>query len=244
MASKRNKASNSAWKEEGCAAISVLWTKRLMTESINAVFKVVYKGTQGTGAFYEVFDTRNLKRWLFITCNHVVPTNSVKDILDFMQIFYPHIGTPNDNSLLELKQEYLLRCWTRHCYCIDATVIELSAEGEKYLRALNVTFLKTSNGELNELVAILQIPEGQTKFAYGKISAVQESLVFYQIATAPGSSGAPLLNQKCEAIAIHIAADPKNADGDKLLTDQPDLPRKANGIHDIIKTFFSEVETL
>ena len=48
-----------------------------------------------------------------------------------MQIFYPHIGASNDNALLVLKHEHLLRCWTRYCYCIDATVIELSAEGEQ-----------------------------------------------------------------------------------------------------------------
>ena len=215
-----------------------------MTESINAVFKIMYKGTQGTGAFYEDVDIHNLKHFLFITCNHVVPSNSIKDILDFMQIFYPHIGASNDNALLVLKQEHLLRCWTRYCYCIDATVIELSSEGEKYLRSLKIAFLKTSNGELNKPVAILQIPEGQPMFAYGNISAVQESLLFYQIATAPGSSGAPLLDQNCEAVAIHRAADTANADGVNSLTEQPDLPRKASGLRDIIKTFFNEVEAL
>ena len=48
MASKGYNASNAAWSEEGGgSAISVLWTKRLMDKSINAVFKMMYKLKNG-----------------------------------------------------------------------------------------------------------------------------------------------------------------------------------------------------
>ena len=53
--------------------------RRLMIESIHAVFKVMYSNTQGTGAVDIQQST------FFITCSHVVPTNSIHDVVDYMK---------------------------------------------------------------------------------------------------------------------------------------------------------------
>ena len=210
-------------------------TRRLTTQSIRRVFKVTYKDNQGTGAFYEVLDTSNCKRSLFITCNYVAPTNSLQDIMEFMKIVFPE-----DNSLLELKIEHLLCCWTWKCYCIDATVIELSTAGEKYLRDLNVTFLQVSDANVKDLVSILEISDGQSTKGY--IKEVKESKVYYHKETAAGSVGAPLIDQNCRAFAIHRTVDPTN--DDKLSTEYPDRPLMAIALREIIKAFFNESETL
>ena len=231
------------WSEEN-SAISMRWNRRLMTESVHGVFKVEYSGIQGTGAFYLAFDKHNVKISLFITCSHVAPTNNIQDVVDRMTLIYPELGDAKDDNKLKFRTEHLLYCWTRKCHCLDATVIELSAEGEKYFRELNIKFLEISDAKQNDLVAILQIPEGESKFAYGIIDKMEESKVFYKIATAPGSSGAPLLNQKCMAVAIHRAGDVTNADKTKSLADQADLPRMASSLRDVVNAFFIECSTL
>ena len=231
------------WSEEN-SAISMRWNRRLMTESVHAVFKVEYSDNQGTGAFYTAVDKLNVKKSLFITCSHVAPTNNIQDVVDRMTLIYPELGDAKDDSELKFRKEHLLCCWTRKCHCLDATVIELTAEGEKYFHELKITFLEISDGKQKDLVAILQIPEGESKFAYGTIENVEESKVFYKIATAPGSSGAPVLNRNCMAVAIHRAGDVKNADKTKSLTDQSDLPRMASSLRDVVNAFFIECSTL
>ena len=111
------------------------------------------------------------------------------------QLIYPELGDAKDDSELKFEKEHLICCWTRKCHCLDATVIELSAEGENYFRELNIKFLEIAEAKQNDLVAILQMPEGEGKFASGIIDKVEKSKVFYKIATASGSSGAPLLDQ-------------------------------------------------
>ena len=175
----------------------------------------------------------------------MAPTNSIQDAIDFMNLFYPKLGNTKDDTLLKFKKEHLLCCWTRKCHCIDATVIELNDEGKKYFRdELKITFLKIADANVNDLVAILQMPEGKSKFAYGNIKAVNESQVSYQIATAPGSSGAPVLNQNCMAVAVHRAANSKFAVDNKPLTDQPDVPRKASLLRDVVNAFFNEANMM
>ena len=235
---------NSTWSNENGPAIDVRWTRRLMTESIHAVFKVVYIKSQGTGAFYTAIDKHNVKTSLFITCGHVAPTNNIQEVLDYMTLFYPNLGDVKDDNELHFKKEHLLSCWTKESHSLDATVIELSAEGEKYFRELNITFLEISDAKQNDLVAILQMPDGKSKFAYGNIDEVEESKVFYKIATAPGSSGAPILNEKCMAVAIHRAGDVTNADKTKSVVDQWDLPRMASSLRDVVNAFIIECATL
>ena len=55
------------WSEENGPSIDIRWNRRLMTESIHAIFKVVYRHCQGTGAFYTAVDKHNFKTCLFIT---------------------------------------------------------------------------------------------------------------------------------------------------------------------------------
>ena len=87
------------------------------------------------------------------------------------------------------------------------------------------------------------MPEEKGKFAYGKIDEVAESKVFYKIATAPGSSGAPVLDEKCMVVAIHRAGENKYADKTKSPADQSDLQRKASSIRDVVNAFFIECST-
>ena len=171
MANRIDNSAEDTWSEENGSAIDLSWFNRIMTESIHAVFKVVYRNKQGTGAFYQAVDQQNCERSLFITCSHVAPTNSIQDAIDFMNLFYPKLGNTKNDTLLKFKTEHLLCCWTRKCHCIDATVIELNDEGTKYFRdELNITFLKIADANVNELVAILQMSEGKSKFAYGNIN--------------------------------------------------------------------------
>lgn len=227
-------------------ATSVPLTRWLENKSINGIFKVKYKDIQGMGAFYEILDTHNCKRWLFITSNHVVPSNSLEDILEFMYIVFPNIDDSKDNTLLNFKRELLLCCWTRQCYCIDATVIELSAKGEKYFRDMNVTFFEISYAKVNDPIAILDLSDGlSNKFAYGRIKSVKKSKVCYEIATKGGNSGDPLIDQNCSAVAIHTdTAGPTNEYEDNSHINEPERPRKAIALREIVLSFLNESETL
>ena len=163
------------WSEENVPANDILWYRKLVNESIRGVFKVVYSDCQGTGAFYTAVDKHNYKKSVFITCSHVAPTNNIHDVVDYITLFYPVIGdAKKDDSELKFKKEHLLCCWTRKCHCLDATVIELSAEGEKYFGEMNITFLEISDAKQNDLVAILQMPGGKSKFASGIIDEVKD----------------------------------------------------------------------
>ena len=88
------------------------------------------------------------------------------------------------------------------------------------------------------------MPEGKSKFAYGNINKVKKSKIIYHIATAPGSSGAPLLDQNCRALAIHRAGDSTNADLSKSLADQADLRRMASLLSNVVNGYFFECPTL
>ena len=46
------------------------------------------------------------------------------------------------------------------------------------------------------------MPEGESKFSSGIIDKVEASKVFYKIATAQGSSGAPVLDRNCMAVSV------------------------------------------
>ena len=240
MASKTPELSKTAWDEEGNPAISLNWNYRLMTECLPAVFQVNYDGSQGTGSFYEAYDLNNCRHILFMTCNHVAHTSSIQDIVKYMT-FTPLINNDqNDNSFRFLK-EHLLSCWTTYSERLDATVVEISDSGEKYLQEKQIkSFLKISDAKPKEKVAILQCPMGKGKFANGIIDDVEDAIVKYQIPTAPGSSGAPVINKKCEAIAIHRRADTKKADPNKPLIKQTDIPRGATAIRPVIDAFFIE----
>ena len=226
-------------------ALTDPWPRCCMTKYFRSVVKVTYKDIEGTGAFYEEFDTRNRKRLLFITSNHVVPTNSFHEIFELMKIVFPING--KENSFLAFKKDHFLCCWTWKCYCIDATVIELSASGEKYLRDINVIFFQVSDPKVKNLDFILEISDDQSTFVRGNILKIKESKLLYHIAKAAGSIrvGAPLMDQDCRAVAIyhrdHIE-DPTN--NGKLATEQLNRSRMALLLREIIKASFNQSDTL
>lgn len=214
------------------------WLKRLMDQSIHGVCKVVYEDRQGTGAFYEVIDKEHCKRSLFITCYHVAKIDSCKQIFNDLKI-YPNIGDETDNFPLKFKKKHVLLCWKEPDF-FDATVVELNEKGKKYFLDKNVSFLSVCAAKANSRVAILQCPGGQSMFAYGNLTDIINSEVFYKIATAPGSSGAPVVDINCEAVAIHNSGDQANAKTDILLIEQPDLLRKATSLQSIITAYLYE----
>ena len=53
---------------------------------------------QGTGALYHVVDKRGRDRYLLMTCNHVMPTNSILDVLQTRFLFEDIQKMANGNS--------------------------------------------------------------------------------------------------------------------------------------------------
>ena len=86
--------SRTTWSEENGPAIDIRWNRRLITESIHAVFKVFYRDCQGTGAFYTAVDKHNFNKRLFITCSHVASTNNIQDVVDCMTLFIQNSTMP------------------------------------------------------------------------------------------------------------------------------------------------------
>lgn len=93
---------------------------------------------QGTGALYEVAQPDNSTEhsFLFMTCNHVLPSSSREDVcaasLDFHDL--------QDLRYVQLEHEHVRHVWTvRH---LDVTVVELSREFADKLKQKNARFLK------------------------------------------------------------------------------------------------------
>ena len=88
---------------------------------------------------------------------------------------------------------------------LDATVIEISPELAARFKSYGAHFLQVGEATPNVDVVILQFPSGNFSIADGDIEAVNGDKVFYQIGTEGGSSGSPLLDLDCVALAMHNA---------------------------------------
>ena len=87
-----------------------------------------------------------------------------------------------------------------------------------------VDLAKRSATAVNDFVSVIQHPQGGTKqicFTDNKVSAVFGDLVQYSTDTEPGSSGAPVFNQRWEIVALHHRGGGlAGPDGNKYFTNQ------------------------
>lgn len=185
---------------------------------------------QGTGAFFEESDCNAEIRFLFMTCNHVLPTNSLKEISQAIIEFEDIQQMTNYSWNNDIKQVKYI--WTSRLF--DATVIEISSDLANLFKSYGVRFLKIGQVTAKVQVAILQYPNGKFGIAHGEIDHMNGHDVFYQIATAPGSSGSPLLDWNCNALAMHKAG----AIG--ATEEKPDIYRKASSMAAIIDAYFKD----
>ncbi len=100
-------------------------------------------------------------------------------------------------------------------------------------------FLKIGIAHPKDTVALWQYPGGNFKFSYGNIEEVQRDIqVAYRMGTSCGSSGSPLLNVKCEALAMHKAGEVGvNNENTEM---QPELRRYASSLTAIMNEYIKE----
>ena len=195
------------YNDEGTAAISVE-TFRKMEKVLKIANKAVFKvkaahGEQGTGALYEIIDKFNCDRFLIMTCNHVLPSNSVNEITE---------AKFESDNIVQLKsfnltEEQLKNIWTNKT--LDCTVIEISSECANLFKSYGAIFLKVGiRIAPKDEVAMLQFQK-ESLASHMAISGLANAHnVYYQIGTAPGSSGSPLLDLECNALAMHKGGQP------------------------------------
>ena len=208
--------------DEGSNAIPVKSfdkINRVLAAARNAVCKVKAPNKAlGTGALYEVVDRNRKSRFLIMTCNHVLQITSPNEITQTIFEF-------EDIQLmkhLDLSQKHVKNIWTSSS--LDATVIEISFEKATILKSYGAIFLKVGHVSPKVEVAVLQYPGGVFSIAYGDVDEIIENDVYYQIGTAAGSSGSPLLDWDCVALAMHKQGYTGSA------CDNPKVKRKASVI--------------
>lgn len=209
---------------------------------LRAVFEIARKSVcivkpadnnQGTGSFIEVLMYNEKSRFLFITCNHVLPTNSMNEIAQVI-LHFEDIEQMNSYTL-DKHKNHVRAIWTSKLY--DATVVEISIELANVFKSYGVKFLNVGKIITRVEVAILQYPKGKFGIAHGEIDHTFGHDVFYQIGTAPGSSGSPLLDWNCRVLAMHKAGEIGSNEG------KPDLWRKASSISAIIYAYLKDQAT-
>ena len=199
----KGSAQNSGYSEENIKRTAI--TKKVLTAR-KSVCKVVapHKGN-GIGALYEVIDTNGISLFLLMTCNHVLPTNSLFDIAQTIFEF----EDIEQMKLLALSREHVKNIWIS--ILLDATVIEISSELATMFKSYGAIFLKVGNVEPNVEVAVIQYPDGKFSIAHGDTDEIIGHDVYYHIVTSDGSSGSPLLDRNCVALAMHRQGDTDSA---------------------------------
>lgn len=190
---------------------------------------------KGTGYFLEVFDKNGQTRFLFMTCNHVLPTNSLNEIFK-MNLEFEDIP-PMTKYNFENDRMHVKYIWTSKLY--DATIIEISSELVKMFKeSYGMRFLEKGQITNKDEVAILQYPKCKFGIAYGEIDHMNDYDVFYKSTTAPGSSGSPLLNWDGKALAMHNSSKIFGY-GTK---EEPQFIRRASDINAIINVYLKDQE--
>lgn len=206
-------------------------TKKIFKQARMAVCKVKpVHGDKGIGAFYEVVDRIRKVRFLFITCNNVLPTNSLDEIAQAILEF-------EDNEKMKLKtldKKQIKYAWTSKS--LGATIVEISAEYANLIKTYATVILKVGQIAPKAEFAMLHYST-KDKFAilHGEIETVNGHEVSHQITTSPGSCGSPLLDWNCVALAMHGAGKIcATSDGHKTK-----LP-KAVSLSAIIEAYFND----
>lgn len=178
---------------------------------------------EGAGALFHVEDKDGKDHYLFITCNHVLPTNSISEISQSKLQFEDIERMAN----MSLDREHVQYIWTSKL--LDATVIEISPELQTLYFSYGARFLKVGQAEANIEIAILHFPTESASISRGGIEKVTGSNVFYRIGISPRNSGYPLLTRDCLALAMHNA-----------LSDSPTSIRKVNSLSAVVNAYLEE----
>lgn len=152
---------------------------------------------QGIGAF--LIEERVTTRFLFMTCNKVLPTISFNEISNVILEFS---DIPQMTSYAWEKDiNHIKYIWTSKLY--DATIIEISSDLAGRFSSYGVQYLKVSQITSKVEVASLQCQKDKFGIAHGVITCTNGHEVFCQIAFTSGNIGSPLLNFDCSALALY-----------------------------------------
>lgn len=223
-------------RDEGSTAVQVkIFDKmtHVRKQAVKSVCKVkTALDDQGTGALYRVVDKNGKDHFTIMTCNHVLPTTSLNEIM--MTIFM--FEEIQQMASINLSKEHIQFVWTTKL--LDATVIELSPQIASLYSSYGAQFLKVGEAELLAEVTVLQYPLGTLSIATGNIEGLGDAKVYYRMGTAPGSSGSPLLTWDCVALAMHKAGVVGTTG------DQPNTIREATSLSAIVKTYLEDISEI
>lgn len=178
---------------------------------------------QGAGALFHVKDNYSKDRYLIITCNHVLPTNSLAEIIQSKLKF----DDIQQMSNISLDRDHVQYVWTTRL--LDATVIEISPELQEIYTSYGARFLQVGHVSPNIEIAILHFSTESASISHGGIREVDGQKLFYHIGNAPNSSGYPLLTSDCLALAMHNATGIHSAE-----------QRSANSLTAVVNAYLQE----
>ena len=186
-------------------------------------------GDQGAGALYRVVDGQSKERFLIMTCNHVLPTTSLKEIMqatfEFKEI--------QQMSSMSLSKEHIKFVWTSKI--LDATVIEITIQTALLYSSYGALFLTIGEAELHAKIFLLQYPHGTDNIAHGEIDKLEGTDVFYRMKEVTGGSGSPIVTRDCVALAMN------KADVGAVSVDQSITRCKATSLSAVVKAYLEEI---
>lgn len=209
------------------------------TSKLMAVFEIARKSVckvkpihndQGTGSFLEALDCNNKLRFIFMTGNKVLPTNSRNEICQTILEFE---GIQQMTGYTwDKHKKHLKFIWTSKLY--GATVIEISTELADLFKSYGVLFLKVGKIVPKTKVPILQYINGKFGIMTGEINHINGYEVFYQLANGSERSGSHIFDWNCMALAIHISSQISETE------DKPTIWLKAYANSAIIDAYLEE----
>ena len=133
---------------------------------------------------------------LLITSHELLPTSCIEEVTETIFHF--------SSFKLLLKTEFVNNCWTS--LRLNATVIELSFQGEKYLKTLKATFLECAESlEVEEKIKIYTDIGGFNELSNKPNSIIKsqhKDLFNYQLYSNKAVCGGPIINSKGFVIGI------------------------------------------
>lgn len=133
---------------------------------------------------------------------------------------------------IKLERKHLKYIWTSKWF--DATIVEISDELANLFKSYGAIFLRVGQVTSKVEFAMLQYPKGKFGISNGEVDTVSGRNVFYQIGTAPGSSGSPILDWNCVALALHRVGEVGSS------SENPKLWRKVIALNAIIEAYLND----
>ena len=198
---------------------------------VKSVCKVIPTyGEHGIGALYRVVDKHRNDHFLIMTCNHILPTTSLKEIV---QTFF-EFNEIQQMSRIRLSKEHIKFVWTTKL--LGVTIIEITTQVALLYSSYGAKFLEVGEAELHAEVVLLQYSLGTISISHGNIDKLESTDVLYIIETAFGNSGSPLVTLDCVAFAIH-KADIENV----TVEDNSKTTCKATSLVVIVDSYLEEI---